>query len=150
MINDLHSGVKFKTLCDRFLSKIAVYKFIVVPMLPNPEIDRSQLILVWKLLYLWNRNLALVTMMYGHIVVHILSIYNIQALLPGRLCQSLHEFRTWIDSAILLETRKNPIFLGKLQTLPGILKLANGCILFTVYCFISYIILQAETILHRC
>ena len=89
--------------------------------------------------------------MYHHIVIHILNILNIQALLSLTFWESLHKYRTFLYLAIFFRIAlSNVIVLGKLQTLPCMLKVMNGRNLFIVYCFIPYIILKVEIKLHRC
>ena len=83
LINNLHCGVKFKTLCDWFLSKIAVYKSMVGPILPNPKNDSSNLFRLEKHFIFEIETWHFITTTYGHIIVHTPIILNIQALLHG-------------------------------------------------------------------
>ena len=70
---------------------------------------------------------------------------------PRRLYKSLHKYRMFLYLAIFFGIAlSNVIVFGKLQTLPGMLKLVNGRNLFIVYCSIPYIILIVEIILYHC
>ena len=67
--------------------------------------------------------------------------------LIGRFAQISHVL---VLGHFILNRNVKPVVLGKLQTLPGMLKVVNRRNLFIVYCSILYIILKVEIILYHC